>query len=222
LLQSLGAKKIHSVVKPEKENYPVFQPRFLTFLAVTALIVSALTYVTLNKVLYIEPFNWMSEQDKLSVQEKSELFSDLTGMRKPVEGTIARGHIPYPFKGQVNPAETLPNPFLATRDVLELGKRKFLTFCSPCHGNFADGDSRLRGQFPNPPTLHSQRARQFSDGMIYHIIVNGQNTMPSYETQTTTEERWAMVHYVRALQRAKNAELSDLEEVKKEPVVNAE
>jgi mono/diheme cytochrome c family protein len=141
-------------------------------------------------------------------------------MRLPVEGTVARGHLPYPFKGQLNPTETLPNPLLPTKEVLELGKRKFLTFCSPCHGNFADGVSRLRGQFPNPPTLHSQRARDFSDGMIYHIMVNGQNIMPSYQSQTTVEERWAIVHYIRALQRAKNAKLTDLQEVKKESALN--
>jgi hypothetical protein len=80
----------------------------------------------------------------------------------------------------------------------------------------------LHGQFPNPPTLHSQRARDFSDGMIYHIIVNGQNIMPPYEAQTTVEERWSIVNYIRALQRAKNAQLTDLEEIKKEPQVNVE
>ncbi len=210
----LGSKKIHSINKPEKEVFPVFQTKFIVFLITVALIVSASTYVTLNKILYIEPFNWMMEQDKTTPQEKSAVFADNFGMRLPVEGTVAKGHLPYPFKGQLTPTETLPNPLLPTKEVLELGKKKFLTYCSPCHGNYADGDSRLRGQFPNPPTLHSQRARDFSDGMLYHIMVNGQNTMPSYESQTNVEERWAIVHYIRAIQRAKNARLTDLEEVK--------
>jgi len=222
LLNKLGSKKIHSINNPEKEVFPVIQTRFIVFLIVVAFIVSATTYVTLNKIIYIEPFNWMMEQDKLIPQEKSAVFTDNFGMRLPVEGTVARGHLPYPFKGQLNPAETLPNPLLPTKGVLELGKKKFLTYCSPCHGNYADGDSRLRGQFPNPPTLHSQRARDFSDGMIYHIIVNGQNVMPSYESQTTVEDRWAIVHYIRALHRAKNAKLTDLDEVKKESQLNVE
>jgi mono/diheme cytochrome c family protein len=220
LFSKLGSKKIHSINKSEKEVFPVFQTRFIVFLIAVALIVSATTYVTLNKILYIEPFNWMMEQDKVMPQEKSAIFSDNIGMRLPVKGTIARGHLPYPFKGQLNPAETLPNPLLPTKTVLDLGKKKFLTYCSPCHGNHADGDSRLHSQFPNPPTLHSQRARDFSDGMIYHIMVNGQNVMPSYESQTTVEERWSIVHYIRALQRAKNAKLTDLDEVKKESQLN--
>ena len=220
LFNRLGSKKIHSINKPEKVIFPVFQTRFIVFLIAVALIVSAGTYVTLNKVVYLDPFNWMEIQDKLIPQEKSSVFTNNSGMRLPVEGTIARGHLPYPYKGQLTPTETLPNPLLPTTEVLELGKKKFNTYCSPCHGNHADGDSRLRGQFPNPPTLHSQRARDFGDGMIYHIIVNGQNVMPSYESQTSIEERWSIVHYVRALQRAKNAKLTDLEEVKKESQVN--
>lgn len=221
-LTRLGAKKVHSVYKPEKEIFPIFQTRFIVFLVITALLVSGITYLTLNKVLYLDPFNWMSEQDKLIPQEKSLVFADAMGMRKPVEGTVARGHIPYPYKGLAIPPEILPNPLLPTKEVLELGKKKFLTFCSPCHGNYGDGSSRLHGQFPNPPTFHSQRVRDFKDGMIYHIMINGQNAMPSYEAQTTVEERWAIVKYIRALQRAKNAKVTDLEEVKKETSANGE
>lgn len=222
LFRKLGSKKVHSINYPEKEHIPLFQTRFIVFLIITALLVSGLTYVTLNKVLYIEPFSWMMEQEKVIPQEKSLYFTDNFGMRQPVDGTVARGLIPYPFKGIANPAETLPNPLLATKEVLELGKKKYLTYCSPCHGNYGDGDSRLRGQFPNPPTLHSQRARDFSDGMIYHIMVNGQNIMPSYQSQTTVEERWSIVHYIRVLQRAKNAKVTDLPEVNKEIQLNVE
>jgi mono/diheme cytochrome c family protein len=118
--------------------------------------------------------------------------------------------------GEANPKEVLSNPYFPTKENLELGQRKFLTYCSPCHGNYGDGDSRLAGQFPNPPTLHSDRARNFEEGMIYHIITNGQNVMPSYASQVTREERWAIVNYIRVLQRAKNATDSDLKFVKAE------
>ena len=142
-------------------------------------------------------------------------------MQLPVEGTVARGFIPYPFKGETEPAELLENPYLPAKENLILGQKKFLTYCSPCHGNFGDGDSRLRGQFPNPPTIHSNRARDFSDGKIYHIITNGQNVMPSYASQVTREERWAIVNYIRVLQRAKNANDSDLAQIKTETGTNA-
>jgi mono/diheme cytochrome c family protein len=215
-LKSLNPLSTEVIYHPEKEKYPIFEPRFIIFLFLVAIVVSAGTYFTLNKLMYIQPFNWMSSQAKIIPQSSSDFFEDTRGMRVPVEGTVARGFIPYPFMGESNPAEVLSNPYFPTEENLELGKKKFLTYCSPCHGNFGEGDSRLAGQFPNPPTFHSERARNFKDGMIYHIITNGQNVMPSYASQVTREERWAIVNYIRVLQRAKNATESDVKYVKSE------
>lgn len=201
---------------PEEVQYPVLQPKFILFLIAVAVVVSGGTYFSLNKLVYMTPFNWMMDQDKLIPQKPSEIFADGRGMQLPVKGTVARGFIPYPYAGQTSPTEVLANPTLPTKENLELGKAKYFTYCSPCHGYFADGDSRLRGQFPNPPTLHSKRAKDFSDGMIYHIITNGQNAMPSYAAQITRDERWAIVNYVRALQRAKDASDQDLIDMNKE------
>ena len=216
LLKSLNPISTEIIYYPEKEKYLIFEPRFLVFLFGVALIVSVGTYYMLNKLMYIQPFNWMDDQEKIIPQARSEFFSDERGMRLPVEGTVARGFIPYPFAGEKEPKEVLSNPYFPTKENLELGQRKFLTFCSPCHGTYADGDSRLQGQFPNPPTLHSERAINFPDGRIYHIITNGQNIMPSYASQITREERWAIVNYVRVLQRAKNASESDVKFAKSE------
>jgi mono/diheme cytochrome c family protein len=222
LYRSLGASEIEKVYFPEKVSYPVFDAKFITFLIIVALAVSALTYFTLNKFMYMVPYNWMSEQDKVIPQEKSQFFSDEFGMREPVEGTVARGFVPYPYMGIAEPKEYLVNPVLPTKKSIELGKRKFLTFCSPCHGNLADGDSRLRGQFPSPPSLHTERAINFPDGRIYHVITNGQNAMPSYAAQITREERWSIVNYIRVLQRAKNASDADIQEIKKESSSNVQ
>lgn len=222
LLQDLGAIQIETIYYPEDDTYPIFQLKFLMFLAATAIATTLVTYFVLNKLMFMDPFNWMMVQDKLIPQEKSEVFTDGFGMRKPVEGTVARGFIPYPYTGNPTPTEVLPNPFLPTKENIELGKKKYLIYCSPCHGNYAEGDSRLRGQFPNPPTLHSSRSREMSDGMLYHIITNGQNIMPPYASQVTREERWAIVNYIRVLQRAKFASESDLQEIKKESAANVE
>lgn len=215
-IKSLNPISSEIVYFPAQNGYAIFQPKFLMFLFITVIVVSGGTYFLLNKLMYMTPFDWMMEQDKLIPQKSSELFDDGYGMRKPVEGSVARGFIPYPYMGQDSPKEVLKNPFLPTKENIELGKKKYLTFCSPCHGDFGDGDSRMRGQFPNPPTLHSTRGREFSDGMIYHIITNGQNIMPSYASQITRDERWAIVNYIRVLQKAKNASDTDLELAKKE------
>jgi hypothetical protein len=193
-----------------RRTWKTFDPKFILLLIGIAFVVSAGTYIHLNKVLYLPPFDWMSKQDRFQPQGTTEQYDDMRMMRTPPEGTVARGFMPYPYHGMPDSAgKYLVNPLPPTKEVLALGKSKFQTFCSPCHGNFAKGDSRLRGQFPSPPTLHSDKVRNWPDGNIYHVITEGQNIMPSYAAQVSREERWAIVHYVRALQRAFNAKESD-------------
>ena len=213
LLKDVGANSVtpvyfedaSAVVRPK-----LFEPKFMLVLLAVACVASGTTYFTLNKVLYWQPFNWMMDQAKLKAQKPSALFSDGIGMRPPVEGTVARGFMPFPYKGKPDEAgKYLVNPLLPTQDVIERGKSKFLTFCSPCHGNFGRGDSHLAGQFPNPPTLHSDKVRNWPDGDIYYVITEGQNVMPSYAAQIARNDRWAIIDYIRVLQRAQNPKESD-------------
>ncbi|MEK6650837.1 MAG: cytochrome c, partial [Bacteroidota bacterium] len=189
----------------------VFEPQFLALLAGVAIVTAGAAYVTLNVLLYLPPFDFMMEQAKLTPQKASILFADGIGMRPPVKGTVARGFLPYAFTGKPeDAARTLVNPLLPTETVLARGREKYLTYCSPCHGNFGVGDSRLRGQFPNPPTLHSDKVRTWPDGSIYHVITEGQNVMPSYASQLGRDDRWAVVHYIRVLERAHQAKEGDV------------
>ena len=213
-LASVGGRDIAPVafdVEDRKHGQKLFDLKFLGLLAGVAVVVSAITYLALNVMLYLPPFDWMMVQAKLKPQAASTLFKDGIGMRPPVPGTVARGFLPYAYKGRPEEAgKYLANPLPVTKNVLDLGQRKYNTFCSPCHGNFGRGDSRLNGQFPNPPTLHSDKVREWPDGNIYHVITEGQNVMPSYAAQLGRDERWAVVHYIRVLQRAQHAKESDL------------
>lgn len=213
-LTELGAKEITAVYFDNEEinhKHKILEPKFIGFLLLTAVLTSGVSYFVLNKLLFMPPFDWMMEQEKLNPQSTSTVFADGFGMRKPVDGTIARGHIPYLFQGQPDAAEAnLTNPLPVTKHFIELGQKKYDTFCSPCHGYYGEGDSRLQGQFPNPPSLHSEKVRNWKDGRLFHVITDGQNVMPSYASQMTPEERWATVHYIRVLERALNAKESDL------------
>ncbi len=212
--ESLGAKNITATYWEEDETSfknTVMQPKFLTMLLVIVIGVSGATYFTLNKLMFMTPFNWMREQAKYIPQEKSTFFEDGFAMRNNVEGTIQRGLMPYKFANKPEEAATqMINPLPVSKKNLELGKIKFDIYCSPCHGYFAEGDSRLNGQFPSPPSLHSQKVRNWSDGRIYSVLTDGQNVMPSYAYQLNRNERWAVILYVRALQRSLNAKESDL------------
>ncbi len=214
-LAKLGGQMIAPVYFDDKEfehSPKLFDLKFLGVLLVVGLVSSAASYWTFNKLMNLQPFNWMEVQAKQKAQQPSDLFRDGIGMRRPVEGTVARGFLPYPFAGMKadSVARFLVNPLPATKEVISLGKERFLTYCSPCHGNFARGDSRLQGQFPSPPTLQSDQVRNWPDGRIYHIITVGQNAMPSYAAQISRKDRWAIIRYIRVLQRAQNAKESDL------------
>ncbi len=213
-LSSLQPAKIEAIYYDEEEinaKSTVFEPKFISFLIVVGVLISGITYFTLNKLMYIEPFTWMMFQNKPNPQETSNVFDDGFSMRKPVKGTIASGYLPYSYYGKPEEAsKKMVNPLAFSKSNIELGKNKYDIYCSPCHGNFAEGDSRLRGQFPNPPSLHSAKVRDWSDGRIYHVIMEGQNVMPSYSTQLNENERWSVILYIRALQRSLNAKESDI------------
>ncbi|MFH0734435.1 MAG: quinol:electron acceptor oxidoreductase subunit ActD [bacterium] len=213
-MASLGAYKIEPIYFDNEElkiKPKIFEKKFVLFLVSAAVIISGTTYFTLNKLMYMEPFTWMMIQNKPLPQESSNVFEDGFSMRKPVKGTIAKGFMPYLYSGKPEEASVkMINPLLFSKDNLQTGKNKFNIYCSPCHGYFGQGDSRLRGQFPNPPSLHSAKVTNWTDGRIYHVIMEGQNVMPSYSSQLNSNERWAVILYVRALQRSLNAKESDL------------
>jgi hypothetical protein len=211
-LRSLGGKDIETIYEPERKMINAFDPKFIMTLILIAVITSGATYFALNKLMFMQPFTWMAEQDKLVPQSKNVMFGDGYGMRPPVEGTVARGFIPYEYAGMSDSVvKNLSNPLPVSKQVLSKGKEKFDTYCSPCHGYYGKGDSRLNGQFPNPPTLHSDKVRNWADGNIYHVIMNGQNVMPGYAKQLSKDERWSIIHYIRVLQRSQNAKDSDVE-----------
>ncbi len=215
LLTSLGAQKIEPVyfdAKEAKSGLSLLNPWFLGFGGAAATGVSVAIYLMFNYMVFEAPFNWMSVQPKLSEQAPSTIFADGRSMQKPVEGTISRGYIPEPFeKDPEAMAKYVINPLPVTQDVLALGKEKYESRCSACHGNYANGDSRLPADaYPAGPSLHSPKVAEWKDGHIYHVITYGQNVMPSYAKQLTKDERWAVIHYIRALQRSQNPKETDL------------
>ncbi len=215
LFSELNASAVYEINYDEEEakvKPRIFEPRFVALLVGIFVVVSGTVYFSLNKLMFMTPFNWMMEQEKVIPQERYTIFADGFGMRVPPKGTVSRGESRYEFYGKPDEAAVkMVNPLLPTKENLKLGKTKYDIYCSPCHGFHAEGDSRLNGQFPNPPSLHSEKVRNWSDGRIYHVIMEGQNVMPSYAYQLNRQERWAVILYIRALQRSLNAKESDLE-----------
>lgn len=160
---------------------------------------------------FLEIFNDMAVQPKGKTQGLYGRLANEPAVveRAPPEGAIPTGYFPYHLEGKdektARKAEaTLTNPLLRTEENMFLGKKQFEIYCWTCHGKGGEGDGPIVGPdlFPAPPSLHTDTARKFKDGRIFHIISRGQNTMPSYADKLTPEERWAVTHYLRALQYA--------------------
>lgn len=215
LFRSSGAFEVQEIFYRESNltnKTPIFDGKFFMAIIGTAVVTAVVSYFTLNWVLYdVVPFDWMWKQDRIDAQSKSDFFTNKSGMRMPVNGTVARGFLPYEYKGLPDSSvRLLANPIAVSKESLERGQDRFNIYCSPCHGYFGEGDGRLRGLFPKPPSLHNQKVMNWADGNIYHVITNGQNVMPSYAEQVSVNDRWNIVNYIRTLQRSKNASDEDL------------
>jgi hypothetical protein len=57
------------------------------------------------------------------------------------------------------------------------------------------------GKFPFAPPVNGGTAVARSDGYLYAVVEAGRGLMPPYGERITHLDRWALVEYVRALQR---------------------
>ncbi len=129
----------------------------------------------------------------------------------PPEGTVPRGFFPYRMKSAQEAGRKLKNPLPFSPEMVKLGREKYNIYCSVCHGNRGIGDGPVVPPYPIPKSLVSEQAREYADGHIYHVITKGQGVMPAYASQITEKDRWAIIHFVRVIQRAENPTKRDLE-----------
>lgn len=154
----------------------------------------------------------MYRQLSVQAQEYDPISENGVAMRLPVEGTVPRGYEPYRYGfADTTQADAMPNPFQPTKEMLEAGKKYYMTYCVVCHGATGDGYGYIVPKFTQPPPLYSEKLMNWTDGRIFHTITIGQGLMPSYATQLPPKQRWAIIHYVRALQRAAHPTAEDLE-----------
>ena len=176
-----------------------------------ACLVAGISIYTLTKWFpLLPPMRYMQDQPRLNAQKPSSFFKDGHGMQQPVAGTVARGYLPLAVKSQEE-AASLVNPLPRTPEIFALGRQAFHNRCEVCHGALGTGVGSLTIAYgAKPANLQAQQFRDYPDGKIYWVIMNGKNAMPSQAADLTENQRWAVVHYVRALQRAQNATDEDL------------
>ncbi|MGA7983307.1 MAG: cytochrome c [Chromatiaceae bacterium] len=105
--------------------------------------------------------------------------------------------------------ESIPVPM--TMALLKRGQERYGIYCAPCHGPVGNGQGILPEYgFPNPPSYFKPKLLAAPDRHFYEVITKGKDKMYSYADRVSPPDRWAIVAYIRALQRSQHASLSDV------------
>jgi cbb3-type cytochrome c oxidase subunit III len=174
----------------------------------------------------VEIFPDMDRQAKLRPQTYDSFLQNNQSSQTPVPGTIARekplvinGKEVFPFEdspvntgritGTTNFIEN--NPLPITEKLLARGQERFQISCLPCHGALADGNGITKKLgMAVVANLHDARIVKLPDGEIFNTITHGKNLMGAYGPNVAPEDRWAIIAYVRALQRSQLATIDDV------------
>jgi mono/diheme cytochrome c family protein len=156
----------------------------------------------------------MDDQPKVLPQTSSDFFFNGSSMRDPVPGTIAVGGLMEDagfFTGKDAAGQFVATiPVEANDALLERGRQRYEIYCLPCHD--AKGDGRgILFQRANTPTatFHQEKLLKYPDGQIFDIMTNGQGLMPAYRWPIPPRDRWAIIAYIRLLQRERQARVAN-------------
>lgn len=152
----------------------------------------------------------MDDQPKVRPQAASQFFYDGAAMRPPVPGTVAIGGLREDvafFEGKDADGQFVASiPVAVDETFVARGRDRYEIYCQPCHDPRGDGRGILfqRGNVPTA-SMHQDKIRAYPDGQIFDVITNGVGLMAGYRWPITPRDRWAIVAYVRELQRERAA-----------------
>lgn len=156
----------------------------------------------------------MDWQPKYRPSQESTFFEDGRSMRPLVAGTIAQGHLNEDdryHRGKEGGEYLNVAPIDVDAKVLARGEERYGIYCTPCHDGAGHGQGMaVKRGFPLPLDLSSERVREMPDGEMFEVISDGVRNMPSYRNQIPVEDRWAIVTWVRVLQRSQHATVDDV------------
>ena len=152
----------------------------------------------------------MFNQPKVLPQTSSDFFYNGMSMRDPVPGTVPVGGLKEDgafFTGRGGDGQfvaTIPEP--VTDALLERGRQRYTIYCQPCHDARGDGKGilYLRGNVPTA-SFHQEKILKYPDGQVFDVMTNGQGLMPAYRWPVPAADRWAIIAYIRDLERKRLA-----------------
>ena len=168
-------------------------------------------------------FPGMKQQPKLTQQVASPFFADGRSDRAAPPNTVPASFGPagqplrdddFLYRGKARDgswARGFPPALGVDMALLERGRDRFTVYCSPCHGAVGDGNGVVKKYGMGAvPTYHDDRLRQMAEGEIFNTITNGKGQMNPYGDKLAARDRWAVIAYLRALQRAQTGTLADV------------
>ncbi|KAB2907125.1 MAG: DUF3341 domain-containing protein [Kofleriaceae bacterium] len=229
LLVAAGATHIEECyvdARPEARNVPKWIWAAMTITTMLALIPVALVFkarATKSPDPHYHVFSDMDYQPKAKSDQAFAEFADGRANRGELPSTVARGHLKSDdayYRGLANGEwiTGLPSQLEVTPALVDRGQERFNIYCAPCHGYDGAGQgivparvASIGGAWP-ARNLTDPKAGviQMRNGQLFNTISNGFNSMMGYASQIPVEDRWAIVLYVRALQRSQNAAESEL------------
>ena len=204
-------------------------PRWILYTIVILAVASLLPFAFLARArgakadrTRLRPIQNMGTQQKYLPQAENPLFADSRAMRPEVEGAVRRGAVidDGAFTGGrgLDGQFVTEFPVTVNRALLLRGQERYNVYCSPCHGLAGAGDGLVsrradalqEGTWVPPLTFHGDQVRGRPVGHIFNTITHGIRNLPAYGSQVSAADRWAIVAYVRALQRSQNATVADV------------
>jgi len=163
----------------------------------------------------------MDNQPRFKSDQANPFFADGRASRLPVPGTVPHGRpddADPRVLGKAGGEWLTSIPIPVTETLLARGRERFDIYCSPCHGlaGYGDGivakraDRLQEGTWVPPSSFHTDLIRGKTVGELFDTIGHGIRNMPAYAPQIPVNDRWAIVAYVRALQRSQNARIEDV------------
>src|SRR5271154_3783886 len=171
----------------------------------------------LSRTPPLEVFPDMVRQAKLRPEKPFDFFTNGLSSQLPPAGTVMRSAPVETLNGPVYSYQDVPlntgcvtgttnfvatNPLPITGALLQRGHEQFDIYCGPCHGRVGDGNgiTKKLGVMPAVANLHDKRIVEMTDGEIFNTVSNGKGLMGAYGPLIPTEDRWALIAYLRALQ----------------------
>lgn len=177
----------------------------------------------------VEVFNDMDRQAKYKPQAENSFFNNRQNDRLPPALTVSRGSAldtsdvfdadfialssdqVLLLEGKnLDGSFSEQFPYEVNYEFMQYGQKNYNIFCASCHGVAGDGNGVTKPYGILAASYHDDRLRNEPDGYIYDVIANGKGLMYGLKDRLTNEQSWSIVLYLRALQRAQNADQSDL------------